>query len=52
MPGPNEQAPNPQEAPISDPPPSESDDVHDPVEPQPVDETDATAGASELAHLS
>jgi hypothetical protein len=50
MSGPNEQIPNPQEPPISDPPPSESGDLHDPVEPQPVDETDVSTRASETAH--
>lgn len=42
-----QQVPNPQEPPISDPPPSETGDMHDPVEPQPVDETDISTPSVE-----
>jgi hypothetical protein len=34
-------APVPPQPPISDPPPSESGELHDPVEPQPTDDPDS-----------
>ena len=55
MPKPKEpdpqQVPNPQEPPIGDPPPSETGDMHDPIDPQPVDETDISTPAVEAMML-